>query len=172
MRHERGIAQAAGYTRSMAKRRSNSLPVIGVLIVLGILIAVIFRNAGPSSSEGEITPAELVKILQDPAAPHPLLLQIGFRVMYLQAHIPNSEFIGPTDDPAALEALRARVSPLPRDTFIVLYCGCCPWERCPNVAPAMKAMAAMGFTNAKVLYMATDFGTDWVAKGYPVQSGG
>jgi len=30
---------------------------------------------------------------------------------------------------------------------------------------------SMGYTNVKVVYMANDFGTDWVNKGYPVARG-
>lgn len=140
---------------------------------MSIAIALSLGTGCASSPDGEsrISPEELVKVLQAPKADQPLVIQIGFRVMYQQAHIPGSEFIGPADDPGALELLRQRVQPLGRTTFIVLYCGCCPWERCPNVAPAAKALAAMGFTNVKVLYMPTDFGTDWVSKGYPAQRG-
>jgi hypothetical protein len=29
----------------------------------------------------------------------------------------------------------------------------------------------MGFTNVKVLYIANNFGADWVEKGYPVAKG-
>jgi hypothetical protein len=29
----------------------------------------------------------------------------------------------------------------------------------------------MGFTNVKVLYLASNFGVDWVDKGYPVAKG-
>jgi len=53
----------------------------------------------------------------------------------------------------------------------VLYCGCCPWNRCPNVGPAFSKMREMGFSNVKVLYLADNFGTNWVEKGYPVEKG-
>jgi thiosulfate/3-mercaptopyruvate sulfurtransferase len=143
-------------------------------MLIALVIALSFGAGCAASQDGEsrISPAELAKVLQGPKAGHPLMIQIGFRVMYQQAHIPGSEFIGPADDLSALQLLRERVEPLGRTAPIVLYCGCCPWERCPNVAPAAKALAKMGFTNVKVLYMPTDFGTDWVAKGYPVQGGG
>jgi hypothetical protein len=29
----------------------------------------------------------------------------------------------------------------------------------------------MGFTNVKVLYLADNFGADWVDRGYPVERG-
>jgi thiosulfate/3-mercaptopyruvate sulfurtransferase len=143
-----------------------------IALAIGIVLSLGAGCASTQEGEARISPAELVKALQAPKAQQPLLIQIGFRVMYQQAHIPGSEFIGPADDPGAIQLLRERVQLLPRTAPIVLYCGCCPWERCPNVAPAAKALAAMGFTNAKVLYMPTDFGTDWVNKGYPVESGG
>ena len=138
---------------------------------IGLAVSLCAGCAATSYGESRISPAELAKALQAPKAQQPLVIQIGFRVMYQQAHIPGSEFIGPADDLEAIQRLRERVQLLPRDAWIVLYCGCCPWDRCPNVAPAVKAMTAMGFTNVKVLYMATDFGTDWVSKGYPVQGG-
>jgi hypothetical protein len=51
----------------------------------------------------------------------------------------------------------------------VLYCGCCPWDRCPNVKPAVDALKQMGFTKVKVLYLETNFATDWTGKDYPVE---
>jgi thiosulfate/3-mercaptopyruvate sulfurtransferase len=96
-----------------------------------------------------IEPEELVKVLTA-KGDQPLLIHVGFHVLYLQAHIPNSEYIGRASDPAALEKLRTRVKSLPRNTFIVIYCGCCPWDHCPNVKPAHDALVAMGFANIKV----------------------
>jgi Fe-S oxidoreductase len=63
------------------------------------------------------------------------------------------------------------VSALSRKKLIVLYCGCCPWNRCPNVGTAFAKMLEMGFTNVKVLYLADNFGTNWVEKGFPVEKG-
>jgi thiosulfate/3-mercaptopyruvate sulfurtransferase len=60
---------------------------------------------------------------------------------------------------------------MPRTNLIVLYCGCCPWDHCPNVKPADDTLHAMGFTNVKVLYISNNFGTNWVDKGYPVAKG-
>ncbi|HTM42084.1 MAG TPA: hypothetical protein VL177_14290, partial [Terriglobales bacterium] len=67
--------------------------------------------------------------------------------------------------------LRRRVEGLPRNRFIVLYCGCCPWSHCPNVQPAYKELRSMGFRNVRVLYIESNFGADWVDKGYPVSKG-
>jgi thiosulfate/3-mercaptopyruvate sulfurtransferase len=63
------------------------------------------------------------------------------------------------------------VKALDRSQFIVLYCGCCPWIKCPNIRAAYQQLHSLGFTRVKVLYLATNFGTDWVNKGYPVARG-
>jgi len=118
-----------------------------------------------------IQPEELAKIVQSSKGPKPLILYVGFHVLYLQAHIPRSEYIGPSSEPDGLERLRKRVQDLPHTRFIVLYCGCCPWSKCPNVTPAYKQLRAMGFTKVKLLYIPDNFGKDWVDKGFPVARG-
>jgi len=118
-----------------------------------------------------VQPAQLASLLEAPAASRPLVLQVGFRTLYDQAHIPGSEYAGPASTDAGLKALRDRVAALPKDSAIVLYCGCCPWARCPNVAAAYDTLHGLGFSNVKVVYIADNFGSDWVDKGYPTVSG-
>jgi thiosulfate/3-mercaptopyruvate sulfurtransferase len=117
-----------------------------------------------------MNPEDLVKILQS-GKEKPLMLQVGSHMLFLQAHIPGSEYVGAASTAAGLQQLRKRVDSLPRNKFIVLYCGCCPWNHCPNAKPADDAMHAMGFTNVKVLYISDNFGTNWVDKGYPTAKG-
>jgi len=118
-----------------------------------------------------INPDDLVKILQSPKGEKPLILNVDPHLLYMQAHIPGSEYIGAGSDSQGIESLHRRVKPLPHNTFIVLYCGCCPWNRCPNVQPAYNELHKAGFTKVKVLYIADNFGTDWVYKGYPAIKG-
>jgi thiosulfate/3-mercaptopyruvate sulfurtransferase len=116
-----------------------------------------------------LQPAELVQMLN--TSTKPLVLQTGSHVLYAEAHIAGAEYAGPAGTAAGIEALRARVAGLNKDTLIVIYCGCCPWSRCPNIKPAYQQLQALGFTNVKALYLAENFGTDWVEKGYPVAKG-
>jgi thiosulfate/3-mercaptopyruvate sulfurtransferase len=116
-------------------------------------------------------PEALNALLTDVHAAKPLMLQIGSRVLFAQAHIPGSEYIGPGAQPEGLAALEARVAKLPHGKLIVLYCGCCPWNRCPNVGPAFAKLRELGFTNVKVLAIPNNLGADWVAKGYKVEQG-
>ena len=116
-----------------------------------------------------LQPAELVQMLNSSAKP--LVLQTGSHVLFAEAHIPGAEYAGPAGKSEGIEALRARVNGLSKDSLIVIYCGCCPWVRCPNIRPAYEELRKLGFTNVKALYIAHNFGTDWVDKGYPVAKG-
>ena len=149
--------------------RSKIVCTVAALVAMAA--AAFAYQASLISSSHLITPEELVKILQSSKGEKPLLIQVGSHVLYSQAHIPGSEYIGPASDPNGLARLRARVEPLPRNRFIVIYCGCCPWNHCPNLKPADDALRAMGFTSVKALYIANNFGADWVDKGYPTAKG-
>jgi len=119
----------------------------------------------------QIQPADLKNVLAAKSGDKPLVLQVGSRVLFEQAHIAGSEYAGPGSQAAGIDLLKKRVDKLPKDKSIVLYCGCCPWNRCPNVAPAFRLLQSMGFTHVRVLYIANNFGSDWVEKGYPVERG-
>ena len=114
---------------------------------------------------------DLAKTLQSPLHDRPLLIYVGFRLPYTQAHIPGSVFFGPAADAAAVQKLQKHMEALPRNRFVVVYCGCCLWSRCPNVKPAYEALHNLGFRKLKVLYIPDNLGTDWVNKGYPVEKG-
>jgi thiosulfate/3-mercaptopyruvate sulfurtransferase len=131
----------------------------------------LFAQASSIPSSRLINPEDLVKILQNPKADQPLVIQVGSHVLYSQAHIAGSEYLGPASSPDGLEKLRRKVASLPKNKFIVIYCGCCPWSHCPNVKPADDALQSLGFTNVKILYIADNFGTDWVDKNYPTAKG-
>ena len=125
----------------------------------------------PPGSPQLINPEDLVTLLHGAKDQKPLILNVGPSLIYMQAHIPGSEYVGAGSTPQGIESLRHRVKTLPRKTFIVLYCGCCPWNHCPNVRPAYDELHKQGFTNVKVLYIADNFGTNWVDKGYPTIQG-
>lgn len=118
-----------------------------------------------------IQPEALNRLLMEANSIGPLILQVGSHVMFAQAHIPGSVYAGPGSQAAGLQLLEKAVASTAKGKLIVIYCGCCPWNRCPNVGPAYKRLRDLGFTNVKVLYIANNFGDDWVAKGYAVAKG-
>jgi thiosulfate/3-mercaptopyruvate sulfurtransferase len=146
-------------------------PLILVMTLAAWVSLALAYQASLIPSARLINPDELVKVLQSSKGEKPLMIQVGSHVLFSQAHIPGSEYIGPASTESGIQQLRERVESLPRNKSILIYCGCCPWRHCPNVKPADDALRALGFTNVKVLYIANNFGTDWVDKGYPVAKG-
>jgi hypothetical protein len=102
----------------------------------------------------------------------PAIVCIGFRWPFESADIPNAQHIGPASDNEALKRLRAELLRLGNDKSVVLYCGCCPWEHCPNITPAVKLIEALGLKNARILYLPQGFEKDWIEKGYPTKTKG
>ena len=131
-------------------------------------VAADHKPASSIPAAALIQPAALVAQLKKSSGTKPVLLQVGFRKLYDQAHIPDSVYAGPASTPEGIDALRKALAGVPHDKPVVLYCGCCPWARCPNVAAAYDEVISQGFTAVKVLYIADNFGADWVEKGYPV----
>jgi hypothetical protein len=126
--------------------------------------------AQPASSipvDKLVQPAQWAAKVKDGSASKTLVLHVGFKTMFDQAHIPGSEYAGPGNTGAGLQALRDRVASSPRDSSILIYCGCCPWTRCPNIAGAFEALKELGFTDVKALYIQDNFGKDWAELGYP-----
>jgi len=126
------------------------------------------HSLSPWSTAQATAPGELAAMLQRKSGVKPVILQIGFAVLYRSEHIPGSIYAGPASTPQGLQMLKQTVAKLPKASDIYLYCGCCPLSKCPNVRPAFEALQRMGFTHLHVVTLATSFGKDWVAHGYPV----
>jgi thiosulfate/3-mercaptopyruvate sulfurtransferase len=152
-------------TRVRLRSWPRSLALLWLLAVVAA-----FARAADNTNMKTLSAEELVHTLAGKGK-KPLLFHVGSHMFYVQAHIPGSEYLGAGNTQEGLQRLRQRVSTLPKNADIVLYCGCCPWSHCPNVNPAYEALQQLGFTNVKVLYMANNFGADWVDKGYPVARG-
>jgi thiosulfate/3-mercaptopyruvate sulfurtransferase len=104
-------------------------------------------------------------------APRVAIFQVGFGYLYRANHIPGSVYAGPGSRPAGRELLKSAVAKLPHDREIVIYCGCCPWDKCPNIKPVFDLLKSMGFTRVTAVHMPTSFKADWVDQGYPVEQG-
>jgi rhodanese-related sulfurtransferase len=157
--------------KSFHNLTARFIPALLVLILVSLAHPLLADGIPPDPQippKVMMAPAELNQLLK---STKPLILQVGPRSLYDQARIPGAEYIGAASTPEGVEALKSRVASLPKDTLIIVYCGCCPWIRCPNVHPAYKQLRNLGYTNVRVLYIANNFGPDWVNKGYPTQKG-
>ncbi len=118
-----------------------------------------------------VSPQHLADTLAAKSGPKPMLIHVGFELLYREAHIPGSIYAGPGREARGLARLEAALKGVPKDRPILLYCGCCPWSHCPNVVPAFDRIHALGYKNVQVLKMPHDFGTDWLDAGYPTVQG-
>jgi thiosulfate/3-mercaptopyruvate sulfurtransferase len=116
-----------------------------------------------------LEPAALAQALQ--SAQRPVVLGVAFSVLYRSKHILHAMEAGPGSKPEGIEALKKAVAGLPKDADLVIYCGCCPMVKCPNVRPPYRVLKEMGFTHVRVLNIPTNMQADWYSKDYPSESG-
>ncbi|MFL6415643.1 MAG: rhodanese-like domain-containing protein [Bryobacteraceae bacterium] len=126
---------------------------------------------GGVPSDARISPRDLAALLSKSDHPRPTLIFVGYHPLFVGAHIKGAIFAGPGSKPEGIDQLKAVVRNIPRAHAVVVYCGCCPFDRCPNVQPSYKALREMGFTHVSVLHIPTNLHTDWVEKGYPTTRG-
>jgi thiosulfate/3-mercaptopyruvate sulfurtransferase len=157
------------------RKQKNSpkmkFPIVAVLV--GVLAAGIMsgfarfdrtRHGGPEpwTEKQLMAPADLASIINNPAAKKPIIFSVGPGAL-----IRGSLDIGAVHEQVNLEKFKQALSGLKKDSYIVIYCGCCPFVRCPNIRPAFTLLNEMKFTNARLLNLENNIKTDWVSKGYP-----
>ena len=134
-----------------------------------LLLAVVVLTA--SLLAGDVWQSKDLVQPKDVAADirSPLLLYVGFPVLFRAAHIPGSVYAGPGSKTEGIEMLKKAVEGQPKNRAIIVYCGCCHWEKCPNMRPAFTALREMGYTNLKAMAIPENLKTDWTDKGYPIE---
>jgi hypothetical protein len=141
------------------------------LIVVATTVCFSQQASSPWPKSDLLEPAALAKILQGSTGKQPKVICVAFPVLYRSKHITHAVFAGPGGRPDGIEMLKKEVAGLDKDTDIVLYCGCCPMDKCPNVRPAYRVLQEMGYTKVRVLDIPTNMHTDWYTKGYPSEAG-
>jgi hypothetical protein len=156
---------------------SRTLFRIATLLAIGVMASTISllpihhaQNSGDPWTKAESVEApNLIKELNDPKTA-PTVLFVGFQRLYTAGHIKGAQFHGTGGNPEALKELKAWAATLPKTTNLVIYCGCCPMEHCPNVRPRSQ-LREMGFSKLRVLMLPTSFAVNWTGKGYPYDRG-
>ncbi|OGU14711.1 MAG: hypothetical protein A2X61_13700 [Ignavibacteria bacterium GWB2_35_12] len=147
----------------------NNIKIIFLSIFAIAMTANAFQSVTAKASQEPWTehqllaPADLAKALNDPKSPQPIIYSIG-----PQAIIKNSIDIGPAQEKGNLKKLKQQLNKLPKDANIVIYCGCCPFDKCPNIRPAFGLLNEMGFKKHKLLNLPHNLKVDWIDKGYPI----
>jgi hypothetical protein len=140
---------------------------ISSLVTTGFILMGQFCNAqqtnqDPWKPDQLLTPADLAGTINNKNALQPVIYSIG-----PSAYIKGSIDIGNTKEKENLDKFKEQVSKLPKNAAIVIYCGCCPFEHCPNIRPAFNLLTKMNFTNYKLLNLEHNIKIDWINKGYP-----
>lgn len=120
------------------------------------------QNPENWTSKQLMEPAALAQVVQSGDS-LPVIISVG-----PGAVIPGSVETGMAKEKDNLDSLKTKLAVLPKDTKIVIYCGCCPFEHCPNVRPAIAVLKDFKFTNYQLLNLPHNIKTDWIDKGYPV----
>ena len=141
--------------------------IFAALLTAGLCVC---QQTDPWPSAALMDPAALAKILQSPDGKLPHIICVAFPVLYKTKHIQHATFAGPGSKAEGIEALKKAVAGLPKDSDIVLYCGCCPMDHCPNLRPAFAALRDLGYTKLRALNIPNNTATDWSGKGYPTES--
>ena len=129
-------------------------------------------KAEPWTSEQLLNADEFARELAaTKEASRPIILYVGFRTLFLGGHIPGAEFHGTASTEAGVASIRSWAASLPKNANLVIYCGCCPFDKCPNIRPAFVLLRDMGFTRIRVLRLPTSFAVDWAEKNYPIEKG-
>ena len=134
------------------------------------LVALCIAQDGsdPWAKSDIVAPATLAPEI---GAKGPAVFSVAFPMLYRNKHITGAKDVGPGSKPEGIALLKKAVAGMPKDADLVIYCGCCPMVKCPNVRPAFRALKEMGFTHVRVLDIPTNMATDWYSKNYPTEAG-
>ena len=89
------------------------------------------------TSKQLMEPATLAHALQT-KKDVPVIISVG-----PDAIIPGSIAVGMVYKPENMTKFKHVLSKMDRNAKIVVYCGCCPFEHCPDVRPAVNALKEM-----------------------------
>ena len=153
--------------KAMWLSNSGSSLIASALLLAGVCLSQ--ESSNPWRQSELIEPSALAKALESKTPPY--VICVAFPVLYHGKHIPNAIYAGPGNKPEGIALLKTAASTLPKDEEIVIYCGCCPMEKCPNVRPAYAALKQMGFRKVRVLDIPINMHTDWYSRGYPAETG-
>ena len=148
---------------------------IAIVLLLGVaLLSVpsgpLLADSDPWTKSQTVQPADLAKELEN-SKTAPAVVFVGFKHLYTAGHIKGAKHDGTTGGDEGLKEFTTWARPLPRTANLVVYCGCCPMEHCPNIRPAFKALQDLGFKNVRVLLLPTNFETDWAKMDLPYDQG-
>ena len=135
-----------------------------LLLLPATILFFAFVKQDPIKKEQSIQPQELANMINNPDGIKPIILNVG-----TVDQIKTAIKAGPVNDTEGFRKFKVEVDKITKDKVVVIYCGCCTSDNCPNIRPAIKYLFDNGYKKAKVLNISTGIKEDWVQKGFPVE---
>ena len=142
-------------------KKKNLLIVTLLLILSGT--SFILRQTDPWRPDQLMEPKDLATLINNKTVTEPLIISVGPAGL-----IKDAVDMGPAHEIENFNKLKEYLSNQKRDRQIVIYCGCCPFEHCPNIRPAFTLLNDLKFTNQKLLNLPHNLKADWINSGYPM----
>ena len=133
--------------------------LISLFLLGNIAIA---QNSEPWTSSQLMAPAFLAEKITGNQTNDMLILCVGPGAL-----IKESVNIGVAHEAANIKKLKDYLKNVKKDTEVIIYCGCCPFDKCPNIRPAFTTLKEMGFKNVRLLDLPRNIKADWLDKNYP-----
>jgi hypothetical protein len=150
------------------RKRLYGLAFLSGIVLVALWSASARAESDPWTAAQTVKPRQLLEEIADPKTA-PTIAFVGFGRLFNAGHIKGAQFHGSGGSAEGLKEFKAWASGLPTTTHLVIYCGCCPLEHCPNIRPAFVALRQMGFTNVRVLLLPNSFEADWAGQGLPYE---
>lgn len=128
-----------------------------------LLMSFTYSDEIPWTADQLYDPTQLATLLKNPKAAKPIIINTG-----TMRNIKSALKFGPVSDYKGMEQFKEGVAKLDKNKEIVVYCGCCKLDHCPNIGPAFDHLKAQGFKKVKILNLKEDFVFEWTNKGYPM----
>ena len=138
-----------------------------LVIQLLILHTVYAQNPlekDPWSKKQLMEPSHLINLLNNNKI-KPIILNIG-----VENNIKGAIKVGAAKHKVNLTKLENEIKKYPKNALIVLYCGCCPFDKCPNIRPAFSILSKNKYKQFYLLHLPHNIRTDYIEKGFPMAS--
>ena len=147
------------------KKYRYRIQIASLVILLLITGAFIKKQTEPWRPDQLMAPKDLATIINSSSEVKPLIISVGPAGI-----IKDAIDIGPAQEKENLKKLKELLSEEKKDREIVIYCGCCPFQKCPNIRPAFSLLNSMKFTKHKLLDLPHNLKADWINNGYPMNN--
>jgi len=141
---------------------NKTITVIAALFMV-TFISFSHRQTEPWRPDQLMEPKDLAAIINS-GQEKPLIISVGPSGL-----IKSATSIGAVHEKENMDKLKELLSGEKADRQIVIYCGCCPFQMCPNIRPAFKLLNEMKFTNQKLLNLPHNLKADWINYNYPME---